>query len=337
MPTLEITTMIGCPLRCTFCPQDALKDAYGHGDKSLSLANFRIILDKVPRHVRIDFSGMAEPWANPSATDMLEHALIRGFQVAVYTTLSGMSMNDATRVIGFMDRYGTQFEEVVIHVPDASGNMRGWRNSDEYGRVLDRFVALQQRGPHRSRRVYVMTMDASDRVHQDLHLRHRGVRFERWEGHSRAGSLDPAMAERVGAQSARHHECAVSCASTPFYDQNVLLPNGDVVLCCMDYSLKHTIGNLLRQDYSDLFLSPQLTRLRADNARPEFSKCSICKSCHNVVTYRLEPGAMWIPDDAGQDLGHVVRAYLPRSLRRVMRRLLRRVVGSEASVPMRLL
>ena len=31
-PTLEITTMIGCPLMCTFCPQDNLRDAYGKDD-----------------------------------------------------------------------------------------------------------------------------------------------------------------------------------------------------------------------------------------------------------------------------------------------------------------
>lgn len=337
MSTLEITTTIGCPLRCTFCPQDALKDAYGRGDTSLSLANFKIMLDKVPLHVRIDFSGMAEPWANPGATDMLEHALVRGFQVAVYTTLSGMCMDDATRVIGFMERYRTQFEEVVIHLPDANGNMRGWRDSAEYGRVLARFLALQRRGPRKSRRVYVMTMDASGRVHENLHLRRLAVRFERWEGHSRAGSLDPAIAQRVGASPAPRHDCAVSCASTPFYDQNVLLPNGDVVLCCMDYSLKHTIGNLLRQDYAELFLSPELTRLRADNARPEFSKCSICKSCDNVVTYHLAPGAEWIPDGSRQGIGNAIHHYLVRSLRRIIRRRRRRVAGGEASVPKRVL
>ena len=29
MPTMEITTMVGCPLMCTFCPQDGLKNSYG--------------------------------------------------------------------------------------------------------------------------------------------------------------------------------------------------------------------------------------------------------------------------------------------------------------------
>ena len=28
-PVMELTTMIGCPLMCTFCPQDALRTQYG--------------------------------------------------------------------------------------------------------------------------------------------------------------------------------------------------------------------------------------------------------------------------------------------------------------------
>jgi len=50
---------------------------YGQNEKYLSLENFKLILSKVPRYVRIDFSGMAEPWANPEATAMLAHALVR--------------------------------------------------------------------------------------------------------------------------------------------------------------------------------------------------------------------------------------------------------------------
>ncbi|MBN1514583.1 MAG: SPASM domain-containing protein [Phycisphaerae bacterium] len=33
---------------------------------------------------------------------------------------------------------------------------------------------------------------------------------------------------------------------------NVLLPNGEVVLCCMDWGLKHILGNLLECRYEDL-------------------------------------------------------------------------------------
>jgi uncharacterized Fe-S cluster-containing radical SAM superfamily protein len=32
-PVMELTTMIGCPLMCTFCPQDNLRDNYGKDTK----------------------------------------------------------------------------------------------------------------------------------------------------------------------------------------------------------------------------------------------------------------------------------------------------------------
>ncbi|MGR3318544.1 MAG: SPASM domain-containing protein [Candidatus Anammoxibacter sp.] len=36
---------------------------------------------------------------------------------------------------------------------------------------------------------------------------------------------------------------------------NILLPNGDVVLCCMDFDQKYILGNLLRDDYRSLYES----------------------------------------------------------------------------------
>jgi len=31
-----------------------------------------------------------------------------------------------------------------------------------------------------------------------------------------------------------------------------LLPNGDISLCCMDYSLDHILGNLFTQEYDEI-------------------------------------------------------------------------------------
>ena len=35
-------------------------------------------------------------------------------------------------------------------------------------------------------------------------------------------------------------------------NHNVLLPNGDVVLCCMDFGMQHVLGNLKRQSYEEI-------------------------------------------------------------------------------------
>lgn len=36
------------------------------------------------------------------------------------------------------------------------------------------------------------------------------------------------------------------------FNHNVVLPNGDVYLCCMDYGLKHKLGNLFTTKYENL-------------------------------------------------------------------------------------
>jgi radical SAM superfamily enzyme YgiQ (UPF0313 family) len=62
VPTLEITTKLGCSLACRFCPQDRLVKSYPTGAvRLMSLDEFRVVADKLPPRVRIDFSGMAEP------------------------------------------------------------------------------------------------------------------------------------------------------------------------------------------------------------------------------------------------------------------------------------
>src|SRR5689334_6748880 len=140
MPVLEITTMAGCPLSCSFCPQDKLKSAYGKGNKYLALEQFKAVLRKIPPHVQIDFSGMSEPWANPEATEMLGHALLRGHSVAVYTTLYGMTPDDAGRSIDLLNTHREQVRVFCLHLPDRAGNMRGWKHSSEHETVLKRFL-----------------------------------------------------------------------------------------------------------------------------------------------------------------------------------------------------
>ena len=47
----------------------------------------------------------------------------------------------------------------------------------------------------------------------------------------------------------------------PRLQSGVLLPNGDVALCCMDWGLQHVIGNLLTMDYEMLLESDEYKRV----------------------------------------------------------------------------
>ena len=49
-----------------------------------------------------------------------------------------------------------------------------------------------------------------------------------------------------------------------------MLPNGDVSLCCMDYSLSYIIGNMFEQEYEEII--------------PELNTCyDMCRYCENGI------------------------------------------------------
>jgi Iron-sulfur cluster-binding domain len=285
MPSLEFTLMVGCPLKCTFCPQDSLRGRYGKNTKYFSLDDFRTVLGKVPKHVRIDFSGMAEPWANPDATAMLRHTLEAGYSMAIYSTLYGMEAEDGEAVTGLIRAHAAQLEVLCLHLPDRNGNMRGWKHSALYEANLLGFIRLGLSGilP----RFEVMTMDVGGKPHPDLD--HLGIQLGAWVGHTRAGNVGAAEVPGQAILDMPERHGAVTCSFTPFYDQNVCLPNGDVVLCCMDYSLQHKIGNLLEQGYYEMYASGGLSRLIAENMDPVFSRKSLCKTCDRAKSYSVGP------------------------------------------------
>jgi hypothetical protein len=272
-PVMELTTMIGCPLMCTFCPQDNLRTNYGKGIKYMQPVDLVKVLVKLPKNTRIDFSGMSEPWANPECTQMLEMVLYMGFKVAIYTTLYGMT--DPERVRKVLESHPEQVEVIMLHLPDANGNMKGWKNSEEWQRAAA--VISHTNVPCG---VGAMTMDKNGVVHPDLQP--MVGRLAGWVGHTRADSLDPEQVAGQALSVTPRNDFALTCRSTPFYDRNVLLPNGDVVLCCMDYNLKHIIGNLLTQTYDEMMEGKPLQDLIKMNEADGFDKCSICKSCENV-------------------------------------------------------
>lgn len=280
-PTLEITTMIGCSLMCNFCPQDNLRDAYGkEAPKYMSLDTFKTVISKIPKNTRIDFSGMAEAWINPEATAMLKHALENKHNVAIYTTLYNWTIETATQVLELFNQYQSQIEVFSIHFPDEYGNMRGWKYSDEW---VDVFRLVTTEVQRLGIKLEAMTMSDHGKIHPDL--QHLGIQLYQWFGHDRAGSLNKEQVKEQPVNFITRHEKPVQCSKTINYDQHVLLPNGDIVLCCMDYNLKHILGNLVTDSYEDLFTGPGMIRLLRENSKSCYSADSLCKSCTDAKYY----------------------------------------------------
>ena len=112
MKSLEITTQIGCPLMCTFCPQDKLQQAYKHSTKKMTIETFSIVLEKLPLDVEIVFAGYTEPWANKLCNTFVELALQKGFNIQIYTTLYNITAEECDRLVNVLMSYPTQVKQI---------------------------------------------------------------------------------------------------------------------------------------------------------------------------------------------------------------------------------
>jgi len=60
--------------------------------------------------------------------------------------------------------------------------------------------------------------------------------------------------------------------------QFILFPNGDVYVCCMDFGLKHKLGNLLTDTYQEIKDSKYLKQIKIDNVIGGDTLCRYCDS-----------------------------------------------------------
>src|SRR4030042_2985407 len=242
MPAIEITTKIGCTVNCNYCPQAVIINAYSQRSKQfeMSLDVFETCLAKLPREAEIHFSGMCEPWLNPEATRMVLHAHRRGHPLIVYTTLMGMNLSDVELL------ETVPFKVFDIHLPSSEKGCQDIRVDDHYQTLLNH---LLKSNIHPSFRFHGKSV--SLRLSSLVKKKINKVRT-----HTRAGNIRTKARTSIKSRKGR-----IDCLRR--FRQNVLLPNGDVDLCCMDYGLQHILGNLLTSNYEDLFLSKEFLKIKS--------------------------------------------------------------------------
>ena len=267
MVHFEITTRIGCKNMCSYCPQNTLLKAYFEKDRvvMLSLDTYKLCLSKIPKSVDIHFSGYAEPFLNPQCSEMILHTYKEGYNISMFTT-----------VVGITEKYvelikEIPFETFTVHLPD-NMDLTEIKVDEQYIKIVDLLIQndiknLSFMCPVRSldEKINPALREVFDK--HDFKVNKRVV-------HSRSGSVD---LEGVEKQKKLVGEI-------PYCDRlkcNVLLPNGDVALCCMDYGLKHKLGNLLRDDFDDLYNNETFKMLM--KGLTDDSIDSLCRTCEHAA------------------------------------------------------
>jgi len=279
---IEITTAIGCTNRCTFCPQSTFTGSYFRkcgksAPHLLSYSNFLKIIEKVPKSVSLGFSGFCEPFQNPKCTEMVLAAKRKGFDVTIYTTLVGLSSEKLERILVKFPKNSIS-PKITIHVPSV-GKIENIRTTPEYFRTLKTLLSFGIQPIE----FHYHGLKPIEKVKKIIEA--AGYKVEHAEQMWRAGNLKGRDVSVV-----KRKKGVLSCK---IMDErgHVILPDGTVLLCCMDYGMKHILGNILKSSYDSLHDNKKW-RLILDGCKNE-SLETICRYCDLAKSVETKNGGKW--------------------------------------------
>jgi radical SAM protein with 4Fe4S-binding SPASM domain len=254
---IEITTVIGCKNMCSYCPQAVTISSYKKvsNGRMMTFDMFRRYIETTPSNVRIVFSGFAEPFQNKDVMRMIRYAYDKGHKININTTLMGMTEEDIDGLLA-MD-----ISAVIVHLQNEKEK---FVEMDAYLKLLAKCTKLKN-----VTFVYFGKVD------------NRALNILKEYGHTPV-SLE--IKSRAGALfNKKHKRGKLFCAARKELEDNVLLPNGDVVLCCMDFGLRHKLGNLLTDRYEDLHSGSNWKELKRKFG--EHDNDLICRDCEVATVY----------------------------------------------------
>ena len=286
---LEICVKVGCGMFCDYCPQNKYienyKSRYPNDEKALTEETFKSVLRNVPNSVYIKWTGFTEPLDCRVFPLLSKYLKNNGYKQQISTTLHGYQES----VLWFRDNIEV-FKEITLHLPDDSRLMKS-RVDDAYLSNLDQLLSkASQLWPGEDRLVVLL-------IGNDFHEDIKRLVYSRVAN----GSLNESQIYRAKTLNTRNSaidvdKLGVSQVSTrPFVQEDsghkenyycayrrlnagVLLPNGQVTLCCQDYNLEFILGDLKTDSMETLYTrietSPELSQKFLAG---EFFPCTKCE------------------------------------------------------------
>jgi hypothetical protein len=263
---LEITTSVPCFNCCEFCPQRALRTGYIEVGKADVMAweTFVACVNKLPLHVGVSFGGMSEPFQHPRCTEMILYAANRGHTIEIFTTLVGLKLRDLRKILAAIT-FGDKPTDnrLFVHLPSAT--------FEENIPIDNLYIELVQ---------YLLSFCPNAEFHYHGRGVHPGLRALSLGEHIRNSPIhDRADNESAVCHASQRHAGTISCVMN--LEVNVLMPNGDVVLCCQDFACRHVIGNLITDEPETLYRSREFRRVQSGLKVDQYDV--LCRTCHFAI------------------------------------------------------
>jgi uncharacterized Fe-S cluster-containing radical SAM superfamily protein len=264
---LNVTTTSGCKGRCAYCPEDRFKAAMADRPRYLSASELCELLPNLAgTHFEVvSFGGFSEPFDNPEIVELVTLVSEQEFvdEIAVYSNGEAMTPATMRRLAGV--RFGTVdischgFEIDTYRRTRSFIDPRAVRSNVmfllENHANIDK-LTISVSGPYGSEQSLAELEALCDTfgatlLRRDLHTRAGLLRI----GRDRNDRSDDGGARN----SRRSRSGPFRCAKFDF-EKPVLIPGGDISLCCQDFALRYVVGNLHEETFAGIMSGSSLRR-----------------------------------------------------------------------------
>jgi radical SAM protein with 4Fe4S-binding SPASM domain len=277
--TVQIQTMTGCNAACIFCPYPDTVDTQPKGFMKREL--FEAIIDEIAAHGvrRVSPYLMNEPFLDPAMVDRLVHikGKIPDSRIVVTTNGSRLSQPLVDKLVAADVLHALYISFQGVEKAGYEATMRG---SMVFEKTMENVLYLIDRwkaAGGRDRFKIVVSMVATNKIDPEKAVsfwKAKGVESKWTPLENRGGNI--AVAGNL-APTDKPMKRFANC--TRLFKQAYIMFNGDMVLCCTDYSRKVVLGNIDGSSISAVWNSKKAVNIRRLYSEGFMDKIPLCRDC----------------------------------------------------------
>jgi radical SAM protein with 4Fe4S-binding SPASM domain len=279
-----------CNFKCSFCPtgdKDLLKSV-GREEKIMDIDSINKILEDliiwrnktgtIPK--QIGFYKDGEPLLNKNLFYFISTISKNNLTEKSFLTTNAALLNES-KCIELINSGLNEIRISVEHVHD-KGYQEITRTKTPYYRVKENVEMLFKLKNKFNSKLHIHSKVVADLLTEDERSKFKedflpisdSIALDRIMGWSDSNNHDFSTGKiDHNSKKTRHQICA-----QPFSRMSICA-NGDITICCVDWSHQLKYGNIKDVSLMDAWNSGRLNKIRLTHLRGDFSNESVCKNC----------------------------------------------------------
>jgi len=265
--TVRIETTNHCQADCVFCPRSTIGRAKANMKQDVFESVVKQCVEGGTRLVHLH--GYGEPLIDKQLADRIKYCKDQGIpRVKIFTNGDLLKGDVAQRILH------SGLDEVKISIDGSdSQEFNKLRIGLDHSKVVENvkaFRKLRDEANMKTPIIVAATCQTSNRKQTEEMLDGVVDHIDFTHIHNWGGALGDAEQQRVRKPCDR------------LWRTMTVLVNGDVALCCLDYSAKEVLGNVMDAPMLDVWNNArynELRKLHRESRQSEIPLCSNCTKC----------------------------------------------------------